>query len=345
MIADKRKSLQTILESEGGLHVSIYLPKTDDLALLKAHLHQCLGEARLWIYEVLCPEEADRFLEPLTSLLLDGRILKNMSGNVGLFRNAKGFRMVALPVQVEPSCVVATSFHVKPLLRWMQSDPTFLLIGIEDQVAHLYTGTQNHLQKTDSFNLSAGSPAWAAHFLHALMAGHQPRIFMAGDPAMTAQLVSELHRLGHSVSWVSDSFDEQNLTKIAAQVRRLSRIDVYRAMNEALVEYNFAEEMNLTRKNIFEIAKLVCLGAVKKLIVAEEIQVFGKIDKSTGRIQIHPFDLDHEDDDILDDLAQEVLAQGGEVLILPKEKLPKQRPALAILKSMSNDEVMKGAEA
>ena len=41
--------------------------------------------------------------------------------------------------------------------------------------------------------------------------------------------------------------------------------------------------------------------------------------------------MDHEDDDILDDLAQIVLSQGGEVIVASKNEIPKGRPILAIL--------------
>ncbi len=46
---------------------------------------------------------------------------------------------------------------------------------------------------------------------------------------------------------------------------------------------------------------------------------------------MHPIDLNHEDDCILDDLAQMVLSQGGEVVIAKRSEIPKGRPILAIL--------------
>ena len=81
---------------------------------------------------------------------------------------------------------------------------------------------------------------------------------------------------------------------------------------------------------------------MKKLIVASEIKIFGRLDKNTGGLAIHPFDLDHEDDDILDDLAQTVLASGGEVVVASKDDIPKGRPALAIVEDQdTSKEVQK----
>lgn len=91
----------------------------------------------------------------------------------------------------------------------------------------------------------------------------------------------------------------------------------------------------MAKKNIFQIAKAAVQGRIKKLIIADGINIFGKVDKKTGGLAIHPVDLDHEDDDILDDLAQTVLASGGEVVIAPREEIPKGRPILAIIEHSS----------
>jgi hypothetical protein len=100
--------------------------------------------------------------------------------------------------------------------------------------------------------------------------------------------------------------------------------------------------MNLAQKNIFQIAKAAIQGRIRKLIVADEIRIFGKLDLKTGGMAIHPFDLDHEDDDILDDLAQTVLAQGGEVVLASRDEIPKGRPVLAILNHENRKESQLG---
>ncbi|MEZ4871955.1 MAG: hypothetical protein R2827_06875 [Bdellovibrionales bacterium] len=67
------------------------------------------------------------------------------------------------------------------------------------------------------------------------------------------------------------------------------------------------------------------------MIVSDGIQIFGKICKKTGGLSINPVHLDHEDDDLLDDLAQLVLAKGGRVVVASADQIPKGRPILAIL--------------
>ncbi len=93
----------------------------------------------------------------------------------------------------------------------------------------------------------------------------------------------------------------------------------------------------MASKNIFQIARAVVRGQVRKLVIMEDISIFGKIDRKSGGLAIHPFDQDHEDDDILDDLAQMVLSQGGEVIVAPRDQIPKGRPILAILEDDGTD--------
>jgi hypothetical protein len=107
--------------------------------------------------------------------------------------------------------------------------------------------------------------------------------------------------------------------------------DARHYLQQAFLEFDSAEAQNLARRSLFQIAKATAQGRVRKLIIAEETQIFGKFNAKTGNISLHAGHLDHADDDILDDLAQAVLAQGGEVVVAPREQIPRASHALAIL--------------
>ena len=62
-------------------------------------------------------------------------------------------------------------------------------------------------------------------------------------------------------------------------------------------------------------------------MIGEDFNLFGKVDPKTGALTLHSSDLDHEDDCILDDLAQTVLAQGGKVIVAPQTQVPGGHPA------------------
>jgi hypothetical protein len=143
-------TLKPLLESSDGVHLTVYLDNPGKLTDLKIQLREAINQASDWLHPVMSVEERIKFLEPLDALLLDTRILKQMKGNIGLFRNQNSFRVLNIPVDVEQTCQVATSFHIKPLLRWLQTDREFLLLGLESKAAHLYLGSQDSLKLVDS---------------------------------------------------------------------------------------------------------------------------------------------------------------------------------------------------
>lgn len=356
MLTSKQTILKPLLESKDGVHLTAYLINRRDLIDLKSQLRTTINEAYEWLNSAMSKEELKRFLEPLDSLLNDARIFKEMKGNIGLFRNEESFRVLNIPIEVEQSCQVATSFHVKPLLRWLQGDQEFLFLGLEKEAAHLYSGSQDSFNLVDSIlfpeffktrdSLSdyvslknarqnkmneTETFAWLNEWISELTKSSKPRLFVAGEPALVQGLHRSLNYKKKVKTPVSNFFTKQSAVDSCQSIRKILKDDSKKSLEKALLEFRFAEEGNRTRKNIFQISKAVVQGKVRKLIVTDELSIFGKIDQKSGGIAIHPFDLDHEDDCILDDLAQMVLSQGGEVIVAKRDEIPKGRPILAIL--------------
>lgn len=330
MLTSKKSTLKPLLESENGIHLTAYLVNRGDLIDLKSQLKTVINESYEWLNSAMAMEERQRFLEPLDSLLHDARIFKEMKGNIGLFRTLDSFRVLNIPVDVEQSCQVATSFHVKPLLRWLQVDQEFLLLGVEKDSAHLYLGSQDSFKLVDSI-LFPETFAWLNQWIDELTKTTKPKLFVAGEKRKVDTLNRHLKYANLVKTPASNSFGQHNVGAICANIRKLLMDESKKALEKSLLEFRFAEAGNRTRKNIFQIARAVVQGKVRKLIVTDELSIFGKIDKKSGGLAIHPFDLDHEDDCILDDLAQMVLSQGGEVVIAKRDEIPKGRPILAIL--------------
>ncbi len=348
LIPEKKVALKPILESSNGIHLTAYLVNRGDLGDLKSQLRETISEAYDFLYSVQTIDERKKFFEPIDLLLNDERIFKSMKGNIGLFRTKDSFRIINVPVEVERQCHVATSFHVKPLLRWMQFDRDFLLLGLNQESLHLYFGNQTLLQRIDSVSLPEelpkkvnflqnNAPVWLNEWIDEFSQKFSPRLFLTGQKKLIDSLDRKLKFKNVAVMPSDFAFDERNLSEICSRIRQLLKAEARNILEQAFFEFNLAVEENRGKKNIFQIAKAAVSGKVKKLIVADGINVFGKIDKKTGDLAIHPFDLDHEDDDILDDLAQAVLASGGEVIVAPREEIPKGRPILAILDGGSKE--------
>lgn len=340
MLTFKKMTLKPLLESADGVHLTVYLVNRSDFTDLKAQLQETIIQSYEWLNPIMTAEERSKFLEPLDSLLLDARIFKQMKGNIGIFRNEDSFRVLNVPVELEQTCQVATSFHVKPLLKWLQTDREFLLLGLEKESAHLYLGSQDSFKLIDSLRFPKARQmkvikeetfSWLNEWLSQNTKSTKPKLFVAGENSLVENISRNLKYKNAVKTAVAPTFGKQNVTEICLLIRTILKADSKDAIEKSLNEFRFAEAGNRVRKNIFQISKAVVQGRVRKLIVTDEINIFGKIDKKTGGISIHPFDLDHEDDDILDDLAQMVLSQGGEVIVASRDEIPKGRPILAIL--------------
>lgn len=343
MLTSRRMNLKPLLDSEEGIHLTAYLVNRGDLVDLKSQVRTSIANANDWLFEAMPADERKKFLEPLETLLNDASIFKQMKGNIGIFRNKESFRILNIPIDIEPMCQVATSFHVKPLLRWLQGDQEFLFLGLENKTAYLYLGSQDSFKLIDSIlfpeflsDQETETFKWLNDWILDLTQHSKPKLFMAGEPLLLKTLNKSLNYIRAIKTPISQNFSPKKAIEIGKNIRKILAIDSKRTLEKALLEFRFAEEDNRAKKNIFQISKAVVQGKVRKLIVTDELSIFGKIDKISGGIAIHPADLDHEDDCILDDLAQMVLSQGGEVIVAKRNEIPKGRPILAILEDDSH---------
>lgn len=341
MLASKKTTLKPLLESADGLHLTAYLVNRNDLSDLKTQLREVIEQSYEWLNPVMTQEERNKFLEPLDSLFADARIFSEMKGNIGIFRNQDSFRVLNIPVDVNPTCQVATTFHVKPLLKWIQSDREFLLLGLDQEGAHLYLGSQSSFKLIESIvvphSKSEETVSWFNERIRDLTKKTKPKLFLAGEKGILSRMKGKLRYSNLVTTPLSNSFEMEQLNEICALARKAMKAESLERLEKALFEFRMASEEGRVQKNLFVISRAVVEGRVRKLLVTEELNVFGKIDKKSGGISIHPFDLDHEDDDLLDDLAQMVLSQGGEVIVAKSHEIPKGRPILAILDDDGKD--------
>ena len=77
------------------------------------------------------------------------------------------------------------------------------------------------------------------------------------------------------------------------------------------------------------IAEAAVAGRIETLLIEADRLVPGRIDNATGAIATGDLN-DPEVDDVLDDLGELVLKTGGEVIIVPTERMPTQTGAAAI---------------
>lgn len=361
MIAEKRSMLQPLIDSADGVHLTIYLSPSASGMSLEDELRQSLQSVSFDLEAVMSREKCQKFLQPIGALLEDTRFFEGVRGNLGLFRSTHMFRMISIPIEVNPISVIATTFHVKPLLRWMQIDREFLLLHLEAEGAALYQGSQSdlHCKERIDFVKACKSREYQSRSSTAQLVQKIPGIsdkvdtlldwtiqrthganlplYVSGEPSLCEGLMKQL-----SASYINKPVHhipahERKLTSICLEIRAIMRKQARQTLEQAFIEFRSAEEINLGDRNIFQIAKAAIEGRVKKLIVADGVQIFGRIHPRTGTLTINRDNDPCRDDDILDDLAQTVLHHGGEVVVATQSQIPRGRPALAILYDQGSD--------
>ena len=366
MLNSRGMSLKPVLECADGVHLTAYLIDRGEISDLKCQLQDARLQAYEWLASTMSDEEIAEFLDPIDSLLIDSRVLKKMSGNIGIFRIKDFFAVLSIPIQVEQTCQVTTSFHVKPILHWMQTDQEFLLLEIEDQrgsqtrnqtgsktagqTAYLYLCSHDSLALVDSIQLSdqvTSSKNFSRLFgqrrpkqkkaveqesltvlndwLSTKVSGSGFKLFVAGKFSMIRGLQ---HGNDQRIP-VADSFSRDDLEGILLRLRKKLKAEGLVVAARALQGFRSAFERNTAEKNIFQIS-YAAAGNIRQPLVSAEQNIFGRRDKASGALVIHPFDLDY-DDDLLDDLAQIVLSQGGQVTVASREEVPRGRAILAVL--------------
>jgi hypothetical protein len=86
-------------------------------------------------------------------------------------------------------------------------------------------------------------------------------------------------------------------------------------------KFHAARFRQLGSNDLVEVAEAATAGRVDTLLIAADRQIPGRIDRSTGRICSG--DLAHSEvDDLLDDVAEAALRAGGQVLVVPADRMP-----------------------
>lgn len=331
MILRKMSALKSLITSNSGVHITAYIKKQKNITQLKNQIRDIIDTSKEYLHHALKKDEESQLLEPFNHLMTDDQLLKNLNKNLGIFRHKNQFRILQLPFDVENICVVASSFHVKPILKWIQMDREFLFLGVTKKSISIYHGNQT------TFKYITEATTQLNQWIQVLTLAHQPTLFLAGDLDVISELVKKLNYPDIYPESVGRDFEPESAHHHCGLIRKILRREANLKIKIQLTDFNKASQLNIAKTNIFDIGRAAVQGRVKKLLISEDMNLFGKLNRKTGDILIHPYHLDHEDDCLLDDLAQVVISKGGEVVVTKKAELPSGRPLLALVENSKED--------
>jgi hypothetical protein len=279
------------------------------------------------------------------------------------------FRAFRLPRSVVELAVVADTFHVKPLLRHLQSADRYQVLGLSRHEAKLFEGNRDDLAEvplaegvprtiTDALGEELTEPhqtvasyggvgqgQGAMHHGHGAKAeevdSDAERFFRAVDrgvlehhsrrstlPLILAALPEHhdlFHRLSHNPFLLADSVDVHpdaaSLDALRERAWQVVEPTYLARLAELADEFGSAKSRGLGGDDVREVAKAVVEGRVLRLLVEADREVPGRVDRATGELAIGDVD-DRKVHAVLDDLAMLALQMGGDVVIVPAERMP-----------------------
>ena len=349
--------LSTVIAATETPCVSIYQPthrRHPDNAQDSIRFKNLVKQVEESLNRSYAVREVRSLLEPLHRLQDDADFWNHTLDGLAVLASPARFDVFTVARSVHELAVVAGTFHIKPLLRYVQSADRFQVLALAEDKLALFEGNRYSLDPIPLPRISGASRPPAASDPRAEtvvgegMAGH----FRAIDRAVTEQIskpanvplvlaalsenVTPFRAVASNPFLIADSIsgiDPFSLTADDLRARAWAVIEPHYLARLARFSEDFgmAVSRNLGTGDLSDAARAAVAGRVSTLLVdAEQVQP-GKIDPSTGAIQADEL-ADPTVDDKLDDLAELVLKMGGMVVVVPSESMPTKSGLAAIFR-------------
>jgi len=161
------------------------------------------------------------------------------------------------------------------------------------------------------------------------------------DPVVLAA-VKEHHALFHSVSGIGTltprgieaSIQGWNPNRVHAEAWPLVREAVNRRLDDALALWETAYHQGKGEMDLANLGRLAVAGRVRQLLMERDRRLWGVLDREIGTLQITQVGGDDPGPqavELLDELSEVVLQHGGEIRVVPAERMPTETGVAGIL--------------
>lgn len=354
-----RMFLPDLYNGHAGTHLTAYLPAGDvPLSAMKNDLKRIIRNAE----RLLCKEKSndytDRFLLPLKKILDYPEQLKSEKGSGWvILRTANTFRIMRVPHTLPRLCVVSRSFHIKPLLKWAQAENHCYVLAFDKHEANLFDSSLTGITRINSmpiirvenenrkdYSVSAEMLRWIDEWVYDSLADTNRPLVLAG-PASVVQRFASISKYPVVLEQtMTGSFTEGRTAQLGKALSDTLKNIAEKQIRKRIKQLRRAESKGLVEYSISAIAKQAVANKIQRLYIAEDSYLWGELNQKDGTLKIHIRQKNIYDDDILDDLAEIVLRNQAEVILLPSSKIPQNQHAAAILKKGAMDNHEKSAQ-
>lgn len=329
-------------------------------------------------------EAINVLLRPFHDLADDVEFWSHTADGLAVFGAKDFFRLMQIQRPTAQLVSVSDSFHVKPLLRVLQSADRFQVLSISRQAVRLFEGNRDGL---DEIALDANVPATASAVIGEELPEPQGRIRSTGttpgtaptgaagsggirythgtknevidqqterffrevDRAVTTHYskpsgmplilaaLPEHHALFRSVSHNARLLDEGidvnpdalSTDELRSHAWKVMAPIYIRRLAGMIDQFNAARDTQQASADLSDVAVCAVAGRVRVLLLEADRQIPGRIDPNTGAVHFGEHEVG-QSDDMLDDLGERVLRAGGEVIMVPTERMPSKTGLAAI---------------
>jgi len=291
-------------------------------------------------------------LAPFEALSHDHDFWNNRTEGLAILSTGASFQVFDLQRPVKALLVVADSFHIKPLLRVLQSADRYQVLCLSMHGGKLYEGNRDAL---DPVHVSAVVSAPLQHAAkqsrkdteHAdLLAWLRPidvavqehhskpsglPLLLVALPEMQAAFREASRNAALVEAGITTSPEALDIEALRVQAWRQFEPHYLARLAKLVDTFEAARARGLGTDLLADVAAAAAASRIDTLLVEADREIPGRLDAAAGTAT--KADLaDPEVDDLIDDLAEAVLRAKGEVIVVPKERMPGSTGLAAILR-------------
>jgi hypothetical protein len=355
-------AVHALLNGNPSPCISVYLPthrRPSEAHQNRVVYRNLLKEVEQSLREKQPDREVRPMIERFTTLGDESAFWQHPLDGVAILASAARFDVYTLQRSVRPLAVVADHFHVKPLVRYLQSADRFQVLCLTREHMKLYQGNRYGIDELALGEFPAtlakalGEPLGEAHphgrtspvMLHGehrkeveldverffrvvdrevLARFSKPSklplvlVALAEHSPVFRQLSQNPHLLPKGVAINPDALTVEDLRR---EVWKVVEPQYHTRLSRLCDDFHAAAAHEKGSADLAEVARAVVAGRVGTLLVEDDRIVAGRLDVETGRVHTEGLTNPHVGD-LLDDIAEEVLRRGGEVIVAPGDRMP-----------------------
>ncbi|WPU67182.1 hypothetical protein [Peredibacter starrii] len=281
----------------------------------------------------------------------------NQSHGFFIAEDLQGY--INLDQKVEPYCIIGQTFHVRPLMEDLFVNPEYILVNISLYDIKIYRGDFQHLEIMQQYefdqlpkgffgNNSARlyAPQYMglipfktilalktiAQKLMDMILYHSLPVIVTGLEELKTIFLRYFEHSFGVISHIHEDFYEKTCVEIVERCKlfRHTVMDYYSAQFKERLKKMVKSKRIIS--DLEGIIKATYSGKVVHLVLPTEKKLWGRLDPDTGEYSIHKRVNKKNSMDILNELAEEVMRQGGKIQILGPHFFPQDAHVLAILR-------------